>query len=226
MCPRALDGDEQRLLNALADEAVQGRGWTRRNDRGWRFTDEFTRFPLVVHHMKNLVSRGYVRRDDIRDPARTNPLYLNRITIRGEDYLGGTCGWVPRPVGEPGDLTPADLESLFISRNAWDGLVALQGVEQGDGWLLTIEVGDRVGGTFFRGEADVLIARGLIEPRTAPSELLAGRGALQFRATPLGRAALLIDGETSESRVQVRVPGIRLKQPTDIRHGPGLTSGG
>ena len=226
MSPRALDDDELRLLRALADEAVQGRGWSRRNERGWRFTDEFTAYPLVVHHMKNLVSRGYARRDDVLDPARSTPLYLNRITVRGEDYLGGTGGWVPRPIREPGELTTADRESLFITREAWEGLVALTGMEEDDGWVLAIEVGNRTGSSFFRSYADTLISRGLAESRPAPGDLRAARGALQYRATSLGRAALLIDGETSERRVQVRVPGIRLRAPIETRRGPGPTSGG
>ena len=210
----------------LADKAVQGRGWTRREEPGWWFTDEITGFPLVGYHMKNLVARGYARRDDVRDPARAHPLYLHRVTVRGEDYLSGSTGRIPRPLREPGELTPVDQESLFFAREAWDGLATLARVEEDDGWVLGIEIGNRTGSSFFRNFAETLIARGLVESRPAPTDLRAGRGALQYRATSPGRSALLIDGTTSEARVQVRVPGIKLKAPIELRRGPGLTSGG
>ena len=225
MSTRPLDRDETRLLQTLSDSAVEEKGWTRRSVGGWRFTDEIAGFPLIASQMRYLAGLGYIQRDDVLDPVRAAPLYLHRVTLRGEDYLGAAGGRILRTIVQPGELTAADLDSVFLSRDAWDGLAALTEVEAGEGWRLAAKVGERMGSSFLRDSGQALVARRLAEMRTAPDELGATRGALQYRATRLGRGARLLDGRASESRVQVRVPGIKLKAPFQSRPR-GLTSGG
>lgn len=230
MSERDREGEERRFLCALADDAVGEKGWCWRGVRGWRFTDELSAdFPLLMDHLKSLAERGYVQRDDVLDPGRSAAWYLNRVTIRGEDFLGGTGGWVPRPIGKAGELTALDRETLFIARSAWAGLVALSALTENDGWVPMVEVGCRTGRPFCRNDAASLITRGLME-RTPPVDVKrTPRGSLHLRATRLGRGAKLIDGTTSTMRVQIHVPGIApppRSSPVMIHHRVGPLSGG
>jgi hypothetical protein len=217
MANRPLDPEEVRLLQAFADDVASGDGWTWRGVSGWRFTDEFsTRFLLVSEDLQELARRDYVTRDDVLDPARKNAFYLIRISGRGADYLAGCGGQVPPSLPEPGELTRVDLESLFISRNSWEGLVALCEELDADDWVPAERIGTRIGSTFHQNDGETLIARGLAERR--PIEGGASRvprGGRQYRATPLGRTARLVDGESSETRVQIRVTGLVRRTPSN-----------
>jgi len=115
---------------------------------------------------------------------------------------------------------------LFISRAAWEGLAVLGAAEEDGGWLPAIEIGNRIASSFVRNDAEILIARRLAERRPTADASRAARGEQQYRATALGRGARLLDGKTSETRVQVRVPGLVLRQPVPIRRGNGPVSGG
>jgi hypothetical protein len=224
---RDVSEDLLAFLRALAEDALAGRGWTRRAVRGWRFTDELTsRFPFAVDHMRVLQRRGFAVREDVLDCGRSTALYLNRVTQAGEDYLAAREGREPRVVSAAAEeRSPEDLETLYLPTDAWAALRVLAALPDTEQWLPGTRIIEAIGRTFYHEEGEFLAARGLVERRRpeAPSR---PNESMLYRATPLGRGAAERDASTSETRVQIRVPGLLPRVPAVRPTGRGSISGG
>jgi hypothetical protein len=196
------------VLTLLGAAAAEGTGWTRRGVRGWHFTDEMGEIFLAGVHLAQLARDGLVERDDVDDPGRKLPLYVHRITQAGEALLAEhqqrSARTVEPPREEPDE---ADLETLYLTADAWLALHALANASASDTWHRPSEITAMTGRSFYREEGAFLVSRGLFEMQEPdPERRTAPR---TYRASLLGRAATLRDGTTSPSRVQIRVPGLR-----------------
>lgn len=194
------------ILAPLSTHAREKRGWQRRGVRGWAFTDELGAAALVGAELLNAAAaRGLVVREDVMDPGRRLPLYINRITQAGEDLIARHEGRTAATITPPRrDLTPADAETLYVPRGTWSGLRTLAAQPDADAWIPAAAMDAR----FDAEDRKFLLSRNLAQVRR-PDSGRANEGFL-YRATPLGRGAKARDTTSSEVRVQIRVQGLAL----------------
>lgn len=211
------------VLALLSAHAREKKGWHRRGVRGWVFTDELGKVAFAGELLTAAAARGFAIREDVLDPGRKLPLYINRITQAGEDHLALHEGREAVKVRAPHFLSSADAETLYIPSGAWTGLCALATSPNPEEWIPAV----RIGPGFYAEDREFLRARHLIEVLRPAS----GRanGPLLYRATALGRGARARDTTTSRDRVQVRVNGLTLRvparTPVPVRRPAGPDSG-
>lgn len=197
------------VLRILSAHARDGTGWTRKGVRGWVFTDEVPD-GLAGVNLTDLAQLGFIVREDVRDPGRKLPLYLNRITQSGEDKLAAAEKRDPSPIPRPRrSLTPADRETIYVTTGAWRALRTLAREPVDDPWRSLAQINGHPGTAIYPEDTEFLLARDLAEiqrpaavSRTSP---------VLHRATSLGRGARVRDRKASGTRVQIRVPGITLR---------------
>lgn len=197
------EDEELQILATISAKVRSNHGWTRRGVRGWVFTDELGHIPITDdNRYPDLGARGLICREDVLDPGRKSPLYLNRITQMGEDHLAEHEGRDPYhvPAKRVGTLSVLDQETIYIPARAWRGLETLVAAPP-EGWTIATALS-----AFFDTDRKFLVNRALIEVRRAEGGKK--RGPL-YRATALGRGAIALDTQTSTSRVQIHVPGLR-----------------
>jgi hypothetical protein len=213
----AAESGELEVLRALRARSSDNVGWMRRCVRGWIFTDELRSFPLAVERLVSLAERGLVSREDVLDPGRNLPLYINRITQAGEVYLSVLESRDAVTIRRPRRLSAADAVTIYLPRSAWAALRVLAAVRDPEELVAGALVARQSGEKFFAEEREALERRKLIEvfrPATG------GRHhPLMYRATRLGRGARARDTRSSTKRVQVTVPGIALRAPAEGRVG-------
>jgi hypothetical protein len=197
------------VLAHLSARAQENKGWQRRGVRGWVFTDELGNLAFAGELLTAAAARGFAIREDVLDPGRRLPLYINRITQAGEDYLAQHEGREPGKIrAAQRSVTEADAETLYVPSGAWTGLRALATIPDPEEWISA----SRMGLGFYAEDRKFLLSRGLIEvlrPASGrPSE------GLRYRATALGREASARDTTTSAGRSQVRVRGLALRNAT------------
>jgi hypothetical protein len=197
------EAEELRILATLSAKVRGTQGWNRRGVRGWVFTDELGHIPITDdNRYPDLGARGLICREDVLDPGRKSPLYLNRITQMGEDHLAEREDRDPHrvPAKRVGTLSVLDQETIYIPARAWRGLETLVAAPPEE-WTIATALS-----AFFDTDRKFLENRALIEVRRPEGGK--NRGPL-YRATALGRVAIALDTETSTSRVQIHVPGLR-----------------
>jgi hypothetical protein len=202
--PTRRQAEEFQILAALSAKMRNGEGWTRRGVRGWVFTDELGSIAISNdNRYPDLAARGLICREDVQDPGRKAPLYLNRITQAGEDHIAEHE--VREPIRVPskrvGSLPLLEQETIYVPSRAWRPMMTLIAAPE-EQWTTTSGLE-----SFFDEDRRFLEKRGLLE-RRQPAGGQASRRLL-YRATPLGRGAVALDSEASPERVQIRVPGIR-----------------
>lgn len=198
-----------RVLRMLRTLALEGKGWTRKGVRGWVFTDE-VQDGLAGVNLTDLLQLGMIVREDVRDPGRRLPLYLNRITQAGEDELAAEEGRDPTPIPRARqNLTPADRETLYVPTNAWQALAALSREPVDDPWRSLAQIADRAKTPVLPEGLQFLVERGLAELRRPA--ILSRTSPILYRATTLGRGARVRERRPGAERVQVRVPGLILR---------------
>lgn len=115
---RIRGGDLLGVLRILSVHAREGTGWARKGVRGWVFTDEVPD-ALAGVNLTDLAQLGFILREDVRDPGRRLPLYLNRITQAGEDELAAAEERDSSPIPRARrSLTPADTETIYVPAGA------------------------------------------------------------------------------------------------------------
>lgn len=196
------------VLAILSSRARENTGWQRRGIRGWMFTDEFGKVAFAADGLTAAAARGLVSREDVLDPGRKLPLYINRITQGGENLLASHRGREALTIPAPRRrLTAADAETLYLPSGAWTGLRVMASNPNAEEWIPAA----RLGPGFFAEDREFLRSRQLAEVLRPTS----GRAnaPLLYRATALGRGARALDTTTSADRVQIRVKGATLRAP-------------
>ena len=205
------------ILQALRDFAVQDTMWRRRGVRGWAFSVELPNSAVLVDQLRTFGVRGHVIRDDVRDPFRNSPLHLHRITETGLDALARATGTAAGTIEPAGELSPSDLESLFVSPSTW-AILEFLAAEQPERSFSFSEIRSRAVRPLWPDDTRFLLSRGLVV-RERPDHARE----FVYRATQLGRGAEAVDITTSRSMVQVHVPGISAvsRQMPSARPGAG-----
>lgn len=197
------------MLRILRSHAREGTGWARKGVRGWVFTDEVPD-GLAGVNLTDLAQLGFIVREDVRDPGRKLPLYLNRITQAGEDELAAAAERDPSPIPRARrSLTPADRVTIYVTTGAWQALRALGREPVDDPWRSLAQINGLAGTAIYPEDPEFLLGRDLaaiqrpqVVSRTSP---------VLYRATSLGRSARVRDRKASGTRVQIRVLGITLR---------------
>lgn len=206
---RIRGGDLLSVLRTLSAHAREGTGWARKGVRGWVFTDEIPD-GLAGVNLTDLAQLGFIVREDVRDPGRRLPLYLNRITQAGEDELAAVEERDPSPIRRARRvLTRADRETIYVTMGAWQALRALAREPMDDPWRSLALINGRAGTAIYAEDTEFLLARHLAAIQR-PEEASRTSPVL-YRATSLGRGARVRDRKASGTRVQIRVPGITLR---------------
>ena len=197
------------VLRVLSAHAREETGWARKGVRGWVFTDEVPD-ALAGVNLTDLAQLGFIVREDVRDPGRKLPLYLNRITQAGEDELAAAEKRDPSPVSRARrSLTPADTETIYVTTGAWQALRALAREPVDDPWRSLAQINARAGTAIYPEDTEFLLARDLAH--TQRPEVVSRTSPALFQATSLGRGARVRDRRASGTRVQIRVAGITLR---------------
>jgi hypothetical protein len=203
--PRLRSSEKLALLKVLSTRVRAGAGWGRKGVRGWIFTDEFPS-SLAVEHLRELEQGGFLAREDVSDPFRGVPLYLNRITQSGENEVALHEQRDPASIPGPRGATLADGETIYVPRGAWDALAALARAPESDAWRSLSEIAERAGTPIDPTEVEFLVSRNLASVRRPA--VVGPRTPLLYSATALGRRARARDTKTSQARVQIRVRGL------------------
>jgi hypothetical protein len=200
-----ISGDKLNVLSVLGEAAETDSGWKRGGVRGWLLGSDLTEraYSGAGHDLQQFKGAGFVIGDVVLDPGRPRrPLVLWRITQVGEDALAAKQGRDPVRILAPVP-DPQDDGVIFISHDAWRCLSVLQGRAEPTQWnALVEEVRKRFSRGLYYEDAKLLLSRRLAE------ETVQGEGRDRITslvATPAGRTAVLVDGKTSESLVQVRM---------------------
>jgi hypothetical protein len=202
---RIRGGDLLGVLRILSAHARQGTGWARKGVRGWVFTNEVPD-GLAGVNLTDLAQLGFIVREDVCDPGRRLPLYLNRITQAGEDELAAVEERDPSPIPRARrSLTRADRETIYVTTGAWQALRALAREPVDAPWRSLAQINGREGTAIYPEDTEFLLARHLAAVQR-PEEVSRMSPVLS-RATSLG----VRDRKASGTRVQIRVPGITLR---------------
>lgn len=202
--PRLRSSEKLALLKVLSARVREGAGWTRRGVRGWMFTDEFPA-ALAAEHLPALEQGGFIVREDVSGPLRTQPLYLSRITQSGEEEVALLEQREAAPVPRARSLSPADRETIYIPAGAWDALAPLAREPEVDPWRSLSQIAERARTPIHPEDVEFLVSTGLGEVRRP--EVVGPRTPLLYRATELGRRTRARDTKTSPNRVQIRIHG-------------------
>lgn len=203
---RALDEVEVATLKVLRDAAVAGRRWRRGRVRGWVLGTEMNALAGkygAAYCLQRLRAAGWVHSEAVRDPGRLgSPLVIWRVTQGGEDALARIEERKAAPISTPRH-DPRDDQIIYISRRAWVCLAVLHRHASPVMWrVLEQETHQRFRVHLRPDDVTMVLNRGLAEREDRGS----GREKVTWlAATPLGRAARLMDGRTSETLVQVRI---------------------
>jgi|SRR5215212_7982246 len=191
------------LLKTLSAHAANGKGWRRRGVRGWAFSDELPASVLGIETLRQLAADGRILREDVRDPFRTLPWCLHRITQKGQNIFADATGLPHVTVDPPAEvLTEVETETLYVSIDTWLGLEFLSAQEPGR-WFAPSEIKSIAKANFYTEDGNFLISRGLVRrERVDPA------GPRLFQVTELGRGARALDRTAHPRRVQVHVPGL------------------
>jgi hypothetical protein len=207
------------LLAALSGFAINCDLWQRRGVRGWAFSEELSYWGLRVDMLVPLAQAGLVWREDVRDPYRSNPFCIHRITQAGQNVLADVKGLPHVTIAQPADqLSEKEMESLYLSFDCWLGLEFLirQDREQ---WFSHSDIATGSGRPFYTTDGDYLLRRNLVERK----KLVEGNRRV-YRTTDDARGARLI--ERNHLRAQVHFPGLRDAAARAQRGGKGSVSGG
>jgi hypothetical protein len=192
------------LLSALSGFALKGELWQRRGVRGWAFSEELSYWGLRVDMLVPLAQAGLVWREDVRDPYRSNPLCIHRITQAGQNVLADVKGLPHVTIAQPADqLSEEEMESLYLSFDCWLGLEFLIRQDQGQ-WFSHSAIATGSGRPFYTTDGDYLLRRNLVERK----KLEEGNRRV-YRATGDAHGARLID--RTELRAQVHFPALHPK---------------
>lgn len=204
---KPLDEREMLALKALRQLAVEGEGWRWSGVRGWALGAEVSDRAGdrgAIYRLPRLRVAGWVTSAEVGDAGRSrNPVTLWRITQAGENELARLDGRDPvvLPVRRP---SRADAQTIFVGRRMWACLSELQRAEGPVSWpALERGVRERLKLWARLDDLKLLGNRGLAEREDRGT----GRDkVIWFSATTRGRAVRLVDGRTSETLVQLRVP--------------------
>jgi hypothetical protein len=207
---KPLDERELLMLTTLRQLAVENEGWRWSGVRGWALGAEVSERAGdrgAIYRLPRLRAAGWAASVEVSDAGRPrNPVTLWRVTQAGEDELARLAGRAPAVLAVPRP-SRADARTIFVGRRMWACLSELQRAEGPVPWPeLERRVRERLEIWGRLDDLKLLINRGFAEreDRGAGREKV-----IWFSATPRGRAVRLVDGRTSETLVQLRVPAPR-----------------
>jgi hypothetical protein len=196
----------------------------------------------LIDMLSGLARRLWVDRVDIREPGRLTPQWLYRISLPGVTALSQWEGTdIPDEWRVPEEHDP-DAGALYAPLRAWEALEILRRYAQAEvgprrwgvhGWMSALEITRCRGPLLCNQELPWLIARRLVERRSAALE---GRRRPAYfnRPTALGMAAVLVDaaraGTSAPTHVQLALHSTPLsRREAELAWAPlvvGETGGG
>lgn len=194
-----LGDDDGAVLERLLVEVEEGRGWSRRGRRGWRFTEEIQAFGLNAGRLAWLADQGLLDRLDVRERDEDAPHWLYRLTNLGAAVVAmrreEEFHRLSRPAREG---FRRDNGSFFAPAEPMAALHALaRGARRGEGkrwgdvgWLTLEELRAISGLTFGPASLAWLTERGYTERRDGQSR---NDPPACYRATERGQRVRVVD---------------------------------
>jgi hypothetical protein len=157
---------------------------------------------IRTEQLQRLAISGLILREEARDPFRTSSIAIHRITQAGRDVVAAADHLAKVTLPRPGELTPEDLETVYMPFHSWVLLEALAGQEPGS-WTTLAALRASTGKSILSESQFFLLSRNLVvRQRSADGQ------SWEFQATALGRGAHALDVTSSRYRAQIHIPGI------------------